>query len=241
MDKEKIALSVFGVSAVAVVILFAIAFTQNTGMSGRVVQEIPSEQPQSTNIAGCSDTDGRNYDVKGVLSFCDNSGCTTNEDLCNGRMLIEWYCENNEKRYEEKLCEYTCDGGTCLGYVTKFSYPYAGSGGGGGGGEESPVSGGATTSAPTIRDLGELTFENTLEMNSNENLRFSIGGVNYLMILEGHSETQATLIAGSQEIVLGVGSDTKIDLNGNSVPDLYVWLRSINVLTGKVKLTLDLA
>jgi hypothetical protein len=240
MNKDQIALGVFGFSVAVIVVLLVLAFSQNIRMSGRAVQEIGGGQASaSLGEITCSDSDGRNYDIKGVLNYCDENGCIANEDSCNGRMLIEWYCENNDKKYEERLCEYTCDDGICLGYVTKFSYPYAG--GGGGGGDSSTGSSGGAAASVNIRDLGDLTSETTLEIIDNENIRFAIGGRSYLLILKGHSETEARLITGSDDFTLGIGGDRKIDLSGDSVPDLYIFLRSVNVLTGKVKITLDLA
>ena len=86
-------------------------------------------QPQSCpgETKRCSDSDsGKNYFQKGIVDVADFSGniVTSREDSCEGDILLEQYCENNQRKEEVYNCnveEGKCIDGACT--QIKFEYP----------------------------------------------------------------------------------------------------------------------
>ena len=79
------------------------------------------EVSQSTTQVNktCSDSDaGLDYYTKGTVSVCtftDTGGsCGGLLDVCNGVILTEGYCENNESKSIKYNCPYGCVDGACL-------------------------------------------------------------------------------------------------------------------------------
>lgn len=232
--KEKIALAVFVFSAIALLILFLFPLQVKT--TGRVIEGIEEAAGFEKT---CSDSDSRNYDVRGGVSYCDDGGCSTEQDYCSGKKVVEWYCENNERNYEERECSYDCDDGSCVSLVTKYYNPYSGGGGGGGGGS-------VVVTTPIVipaksYDLGGLASEQTLEIIKGESINFKIANTDYSLKLDDNTESQGALSISGEQFSLKIGEDTRRDLNDDGVNDLYVRVRAINILTGKVKITLNLA
>jgi len=74
----------------------------------------------------CTDSDGRNYFVKGTFSGLWNGEQITNTDSCvdslsetgddvpSSNYLGEGYCENNQLKVERITCQYGCEDGVCL-------------------------------------------------------------------------------------------------------------------------------
>lgn len=234
--KQKIALGIFILSVIVLVILIPFAFFQNK-ITGKVVETVEKGIEKTAGEVTCTDSDnGKNYNIKGIVDYCDSSGCSSEKDSCSDKKLTEWFCENNERHYEEHNCEFDCDDGVCVNLVTK--YKYTGGGGGGGGGAA------VVTTTPTTateigqtHDLSELTSEHYLELIKGDNIKFSINSQAYTLTLTDNTETQLTISASNgQTFTLIVGSDRNIDLNNDNISEIYIKIQSINMLTGKIKL-----
>ena len=244
--KEKIALGTFIFSVVAVLVLFLVIAVQNR-ITGQVTQE--HEEINNTSVyAGesiekeikCEDSDGStNYDLKGTLVYCDESGCFKKEDYCSGNNVIEWFCENKEGKSKEFECEFECDDGVCLTALKKYTSSggirRGGSSNGGGGGTS------IVQTMPTIYELGQLSAETTLDASENEGIRFDISGTTYLLILNSVTGSQIIININGVQNSISIGEEKRIDLNSDGTNELYMKLRSINLVSGKAKLTLNLA
>lgn len=105
----------------------------------------------------------------------------------------------------------------------------SGSGGGGGGGI-----------GKTIKNLGELNIIQTIEISSNENVKFNISGIAHSVSVINVTETKATIVVESkqQTFVLSVGEEKEVDLNEDNKAEIKIKVKSINILTKKVKLEL---
>lgn len=233
--KKRMALVVFVFSILILCILIFILYIRSSReITGKVVEGIKDETATGTT---CADSDnGKNYNVKGTVNYCDAAGCSSKEDSCSGKKLIERYCENNEARYEEYECKDECDNGICLEIVEK--YKISGSGGGGGGGGSGTSA--STTPTPAestgqTYDLGELTSEHHLEILKNDNIRFTISGSEYILTLTDNTPIEVTINTNSgQSFILSVGDDTE----HLSRTDFYIKIKSINIITGKIALIL---
>lgn len=233
IQKEKLVLSIFVFSILMVIVLSFFAFSFN--LTGRVIDEAGAGQ----QIQTCSDSDGKNYNVKGTLEYCTNGNCLTERDSCSGKKVVEFYCENNEKKSEEKECSYDCDDGICI--ESAGDYKLAGTGGG----IVGSSSGSTTTTTATAvsgetYDLGSLTSEQTLEIVKNDNVKFKISGTEYSLNLKDNSETQATIVHNAGIEIINVGEKKEIDLNSDGTKDIYLKVKTISVVSGKVKLILNL-
>lgn len=227
--KESIALGVFIFSVLMIVVLLAFMFQGN--LTGRVTGGNTEE-----NIISCSDSDGKNYEIRGIVNYC-NGGCSENEDSCSGRNVIEWYCENNEKKSEEHACEYDCNNGVCVQFVSEYKYVVTGSGGGGGGSSStSSTSAAVPSQIYQTYNLGEISTQQTAEIIKGESIKFSINGAEYSFRLEDSNPSQATLsIVG----VINVGEDKAVDLDSDGESDIYFRVESISVTTKKVELVIS--
>ena len=68
------------------------------------------DNDEDTSIK-CNDTDGgKNYYVKGAITWLDNLIPVTNTDNCDGNRLTEWYC-TGKISYS---CQYGCENGACI-------------------------------------------------------------------------------------------------------------------------------
>ena len=234
---EKIALSVFAVSILMVFILSLMYFNNSGGIVGRVVENEEEINGAVKIKMSCFDSDGKNYFEKGVVDYCDESGCYSEEDSCIGDKVIEEYCEGNVKNSEKYLCKDECDDGVCLNVITEFKYLLSGGGGGGGGGSSSSSS---PAPAPVVSgesyDIGNFS-EIVSEVDEGDTIQFVAGGSAYTLTLQSNTQTQATINL-IQTFSLGVGAEQEIDLNSDAINDIYVKLVSINTISGKVKLML---
>ncbi len=247
-NAEKIALGVFVFSILAVLILTPFTFLGNN-ITGNVVQDQETNTIQGeTNVnlvqPTCSDSDsGKTYSVKGNVKYCnDKAECSSKEDSCSGKKLIEWYCQNNERHSEEHECESDCDEGACVNLVNKYTYPYSSGGGGGGSGGSSSGGGGtpAVVNTGQTYSIGELSSENTLDIVRYDSIKFTISGTEHLINLQDNTNTLATISVDGITYPFNIGEEKRIDLNSDGNPELYIKLRSINTLNGKVTLTLNL-
>lgn len=240
IKKENIALGIFIFSILIVVGLISFAFNGN--LTGKVIQDNKNAQnsigQNSESKINCTDSDGSNYTVKGIVSYCDESECSSKEDSCSGKKLTEWYCENNEKKYREYNCENDCDDGVCLSIAKKYTYSYSSGGGSGGRSSSGGTSSTVAVNTGQTYDLGELNSENILDIVKDDNINFKISGVSYSIKLEDNTESQVTITSVG---LLNIGGERRIDLNSDNNPDLYIKVRSINVITKKVKLVLNKA
>ena len=89
--------------------------------------------------------------------------------------------------------------------------------------------------------LGELNQEQTLEIIKGDHIKFSIANENYILTLEDNSNSEASISVGTKTFSLNVGAEINLDLNDNGVSEFYIKLRGINLISGKAKLTLNLA
>jgi len=243
--KEKIALGIFIVSILALIILMPFAFFQSR-TTGKAVETVGGVEKveKTTGEITCSDSDsGRNYYIKGVVDYCDSNGCSSKEDSCSGKKLIERYCENNKENYEEHNCEFDCDNGVCVNLVTKYKYTGGGGGGGGSGGGTTTTSTSAATESYQTYDFGALASEHHIDILKNDNIKLSISGTEYTLTLSDNTETQVTITNTNdgQTYTLNVGSDRNIDLNSDGISEIYIKIESVNTITNKVKLILRAA
>src|SRR3989344_3766018 len=164
--KEKIALATFVSSTFLILILLLVAGFSKSGPTGYVVNNVSeSSSVPSSAEKTCTDSDGKDYMIKGNVNYCENGGCTTKTDSCSGKTLTEWLCENEEVRNEEHICEFECDSGACIDKVTAFNR-IGGfvSGGGGSSGGGSSSSSGISETQQQIYELGALDSEKSTEL-----------------------------------------------------------------------------
>ncbi len=233
--KENIALGIFVFSVVMVIILTIFALQK--GITGRVVVNDEEKEVEQNieNKISCNDSDGKNYGVKGVVSYCDGSECFSESDFCSEKVLTEYYCEDDEKKSEENECSVDCDDGVCLDVVKKYKL----SGGGDGSVIESSsdteVSVASSQETGQTYELGELVSEKVLEVVKNDAIEFTINGNQYTIIIQDNTETQITTdVFGN----INVGEEKRADLNSDDIPDLYIKVRSINIINKKIILSL---
>lgn len=239
--KEKIALVTFVSSVSLIVVLLLVTWFNNP--TGYAIYGASDSDSISLPVQkSCMDSDGKNYAIQGNVNYCENKECTTKTDLCSGNTLTEWLCENDEVRMDEHLCEFGCDFGNCVNKVTT----YIGGGGntyfisGGGGEETSSTSSQSISQTQHIYDLGTLDSEKSVEVINKDIIKFTLSGMQYTIILQDSSQTQATLAISSlsNPTVINVGNAQTIDLNGDGTSDVSIKVKSINVISNKVKLVL---
>jgi len=121
------------------------------------------------------------------------------------------------------------DSGTvsCNDCSSSSSSSSSSSGGGGGGGI-----------GTTVISIGELPSTYTAELSSGQNMGFNYSGERHFISVTNLTETSATIVVESkkQTFSLSVGETKKIDLNNDSIAEIAVELRSINLITKKVKI-----
>ncbi|MDO8460510.1 MAG: hypothetical protein Q7S74_05340 [Nanoarchaeota archaeon] len=239
--KEKIALVTFVSSIFLIMILLLVMGL--SGPIGYVVNNVSDGSSISPSAQkDCIDSDGKDYGIQGNVNYCENGVCVTKTDSCSGKKLTEWLCENDEVRSEGYACEFECDFGACISKVTAFKRVGHSSGGGG-------LSGGGTSSSDSssisetqqVYDLETLDSEKSAEVISNEAIKFELSGIQYTIVLESSSQTQATLAINSvsNPITINVGKTQTIDLNSDGNSDISIKVKSINVIkNNKVKLIL---
>ena len=103
------------------------------------------------------------------------------------------------------------------------------SGGGGGGG-----GGGSTTAASEL--VGSVSYT----LGLSEKVAFLLDGKNHSFPTISLSATSVEIIVRSepQTIVLNIGQEKRVDVNGDDKEDLVIQLKNINILTKKVTLIL---
>ncbi|MDP2925324.1 MAG: hypothetical protein Q8N99_03055 [Nanoarchaeota archaeon] len=119
---------------------------------------------------------------------------------------------------------------TCTNCPTDSSTPVSSAGGSSGGGV-----------GKTIKNLGELNIIQVIELSSNENVKFNISGNAHSVSVINLTETMAIIVVQSkkQTFVLSVGEEKNVDLNEDNKADINIKIKSINILTKKVKLELS--
>ncbi|MEK6927565.1 MAG: hypothetical protein AABX11_03970 [Nanoarchaeota archaeon] len=232
---EKMALVTF-VSSV-VLMGFILLFSFVPSLTGLVIGN--EEGNQALVDEGCSDSDGGlNYQISGSVNLCIKGNCDLAEDSCSGKVLVEYYCEE-EKRLSKKYdCEEMCESGACANKVSKFSYR-----GGGGSADEGLVTTTTTTSVPSTSqtyELGNIVKENIVDVLKDDKTYFTIGGNEYFVTLVESSPTQAEfIVSGLPKFTLGIGESVQKDLDSDGDLDATFWLRSVNVITNKAKLSIS--
>ena len=228
--QEKIAMGIFAVSLVGIIIL--IGFIAVGGLTGRVIQENQADQA-AESASSCFDSDAQDFFTKGSVKLCENENCVTREDSCSNNRLTEYYCDGSEVKTLTKDCN--CDDGACVNLVTDYKYlgGSSGAGGGGGGGGSSGGGGETTTQVGQTYNLGELTSEQSVEAGNNDIIKFT-AGQEYSLGISGLTATQLSL----QGNVIVVGNEYSLDLNSDSINDIYAKAKSISIVTGKAKLIL---
>ena len=79
----------------------------------------------------------------------------------------------------------------------------------------------------------------TLEIVKEENIRFNIASQEYIFTLEDQTENQVTIrMSNEQTLTFNVGGEDNLDLNSDGTSDVYIKIKSINIISGKVKLIL---
>lgn len=237
MKKEILALYVFIVSVFIVMFLVFSAFQSPIGgITGKVITSL---MQNSETTVSCVDSDlGRNYNNKGVVDYCNEEGCFSEEDSCSGKTLVEFYCSDNEKRYENYECEGGCDDGLCIKSAKSYRYTSSGGGGGGGGG-----SSGGTTSTPTTAEngqtynLGDLS-EQQIEVYKYDTINFALGSAGYSLTINDNTPTQVSIISNIGLSVLTVGEWYGLDMDSDTVSDISIKVKSINLINRKITLIL---
>lgn len=241
--KEKIAFVTF-VSSLSLIVVLLLAVWLNSPTGYAVYDASDTDSISQGVQKSCVDSDGKNYGIQGNVDYCENGECTTKTDLCSGKTLTEWLCENQEVRSDEHVCEFECDLGSCINKVTASigggGETYFISGGGGGGGETSSTSSPSISETQQIYDLGILDSEKSADVINKDVIKFTLSGTQYAIILQGSSPTQATLAISSLSgsIIINVGKAQSVDLNGDGTSDVSIKVKSINVISNKVKLVL---
>ena len=187
----------------------------------------------------CIDSDGRNYGIKGNVNYCKDGECATKYDSCSGKTMIELLCENEEIKSEEYLCEFDCDSGVCVNKITTIRYSGSGGGSSGGGGDGGTLSSESSivSEVGQMYDLVILDSEKSIEAVNNDIIKFTLSGLQYNMVIQSLSQTQVTLAINSlPSITLDVGKTKSVDLNSDGNSDLSIKVKSINVISNKVKL-----
>ena len=240
--KEKIALVAF-VSSISLIVVLLLAAWLNSPTGYAVYDSSVTDSISQSGQKSCVDSDEKNYGIQGKVDYCENGECITKTDSCSGKTLTEWLCENQEVKSDEHVCEFECDFGSCINKVTAS---IGGGGetyfisGGGGGGETSSTSSQSISQTQQIYDLGILDSEKSVDVINKDIIKFTLSGAQYTIILQDSSQTQATLQISSlsNPTTINVGNTKTIDLNGDEISDVSIKVKSINVISNKVKLVL---
>ncbi|HLC31765.1 MAG TPA: hypothetical protein VJK51_03790 [Candidatus Nanoarchaeia archaeon] len=235
---EKIALSVFVVSLIIFCFLLVSLFVQRTSV-GLVVSDEQEEVREEVLSAGgtCADSDGKNYGVRGSVRFCEGEICSDYVDGCSGTLLTEWYCDDGVQSVSYG-CSLMCSLGACVDAVTRFSSSGSGSSSGGGGGGSSGDSVGSSSVSGQTFALGALDSEQTLELAVADVMQFAVLGTTYSLSLSSKTPSEAVFFSGSQSYSITVGTSQDLDLNGVGGREVTLKVKSINVITNKVKVIL---
>lgn len=240
--KEKIALGMFLLSSLSIIVLLlTLGFSGPTGFVVSNESDYNAIVSQS-NEKSCVDSDGSNSFLKGSVTYCENGECTLNSDSCSGKTLTEFSCENGERVSSQHLCEFDCDSGSCVNKITLYKYDGDSfvSGGGSSGSSDSSLGSSSSNTGQTY-DLGVLDSEETLEVLKGDSIKFSVSGTDYTATVQDSSNTQATLSlnAVSGPITITVGNTQLVDLDSDEDSDISITVRSINIISKKVKLILS--
>ena len=242
---NKILLSIASLFIIVLIISLTVSFLKKeSGITGKVLENEDSIVVIAEKT--CKDSDnGKDYFIEGFVDYCNGEKCSREKDLCSGKTLRERYCNNEEISYEDYECESECDSGACINLLKDYKHSYSGGSGGG----SSEGRGGVTISAPGISqesrhtyNLGELNSEHSLEIIKGDNIKFSIGAKEYLLKLEDNTETQMTMnINSAQQFILSIGEEKNIDLDNDGTFEISLRLKSINIITQKISLFINLA
>ena len=135
-------------------------------------------------------------------------------------------------------CEFGCEDGVCVSLVTEYTYR-------GRGDDTRP---GIVTLETTplyeppvqTHELGNIDIEEIIDVLKDEKTFFSVSGNEYYMILKESTPIQAVFeVSGvSQPVTITVAETKGIDLTGDGNSDISVKIRSINIISNKVKLSI---
>ena len=92
----------------------------------------------------------------------------------------------------------------------------------------------------TIYDLGDIDTAEAVDLGVNENARFNFSGVEHRLILRNITETGATIEIRSekQTFTLFIGDEKLVDLDNDTLSDISIKLKSVNIATKKARLIL---
>jgi len=131
MDKDNIHIVAI-VAAVALIgITFILLYDGTFATAGNpansIIGDVVGGAFSAENLSSgyfCSDNDGSNYSVKGLVygyPINSNENYNGNENyyyedtcLCDGKTLVEYTCQNNNVHSETYLCPNGCVDGRCV-------------------------------------------------------------------------------------------------------------------------------
>ncbi|MBS3081355.1 hypothetical protein J4416_00270 [Candidatus Pacearchaeota archaeon] len=137
-------------------------------------------------------------------------------------------------------CEFGCESGKCITLVDSYTYRTIV------GFKESEKTTIIIETTPLYQppvethELGDINIEKSIEVLKDEKTFFSVSGNEYFIILKESNPTQATFeISGISEQVTIIVSETEdIDLTGDGNKEISLKIKSINIISNKVKLIL---
>lgn len=237
MNQENVSLGVFVFSIIAFVFLLIISFTQSS-ITGNVLLNVDTLNMETNDGRGCADTDGTNINIKGTVRSCVNGDCNDEQDSCSGdRIVVEWYCQSNEAKFQERQCSNECDDGVCLSALTEYTQEPSTVGRSGHGGS----SGRRASPGPAIvaYDVGDLSSEERLDVLNGEGVNVEFNGNAYVLVVTGIGKSELSMDVNGATVSFVVGSEKSVDLNSDSVGDIYIKVKAISTVNNKASLILN--
>ena len=157
------------------------------------------------------------------MKFCDNGNCHTEEDFCSNGKLNEFYCDNGQIAVERfHKCLEICYNSACRKIVSR----------GGGGGSSSSSGGGSSVSVETAGRFyvweDSISFFRT-NLMKEDSVRFNILNLEYSLVISEVSDI-VLFSVGSENSNLSVGETKNFDLNSDSVLDISIKVKSIDLI-----------
>ncbi|MFH1711182.1 MAG: hypothetical protein ABH840_02630 [Nanoarchaeota archaeon] len=233
--KEKIALIIFSFSVLIILSLGFLFFQGN--ITGKVIENSGQESPEKIG-ARCADSDnGKNYGLKGIVSYCDeDNNCDNEEDFCSGKKLTEYFCENSQSQLEAHDCENDCDNGACFILAKDYNTIVTGSGGG-------SVSVPQQTEVPIVRgqnyNLEYFDSEKSVGVAVDDKVLFILNGNQYSLAVREVTPAQISISINALDFILLPGKEERYDLTGDGNNDIYIKVRSIDTISQRVNLVLN--
>ncbi len=79
--------------------------------------EKPSRLEVPAHLDACNDADGKDYFTKGKMITSKNKGANTDSeyiDYCEGKKVVEYYCQGDMAKSVTHFCEKGCNDGACI-------------------------------------------------------------------------------------------------------------------------------